>query len=275
MITNLNSIYDENSKKNIMIIDNNACNNILFIGSCRIYAFLNYFSNDDFFGKKFNYLCILVYNPAMVELSKCITEKELYLIQKSTILVSEYLKKHNYFNSSKDSEHNIFKLHTFEHTFFLPNFCNPKLYVKDILYYEPSMKELFRHFLQNKVSINTLSAELKQYHMNELNRYCNVIKKSNMPELEDFVRNNINKNKLAYTINHPTNFILFEMYRLLMHNWNRNISESVDKINRYEFFKDNEISRTYYDKICLNIHIEHLDKINSDKYLLSENYCFK
>lgn len=52
MIIPLGEIDNKNRNHNdIMIINNNSDKHILFIGSCRIIAYLNYFANDEYFGK--------------------------------------------------------------------------------------------------------------------------------------------------------------------------------------------------------------------------------
>ena len=58
-LNDIENVYNTNN--DIMIVNNNQSENILFIGSCRIYVYLNYFIHDDFFGKKYNYLCILIH----------------------------------------------------------------------------------------------------------------------------------------------------------------------------------------------------------------------
>jgi hypothetical protein len=282
-IIQLGDIVNHNQQTNIMIVDNKQAKNILFIGSCRIYAFLNYFLNDDFFGKKYNYLCILVYIDKMVELSKtCITNEPIKkLLNNTTILVSEYITNYNYFNTSNETEYNIFKLNNnFEHTIILPNFHNPKIYVKDIIYHgDDNIKNIFKKYLTNEILLDEFIQIIKQINETEINRYCNLIQKSFMPELETFVRSNVYKIRIAHTINHPSNILLIEMYRLIMNKiFKRNLYENVIT-NNFEFLSSDGYSTklTYYDKIGLNIDFDETiyNKEQSDNYLLSTELFYK
>ena len=220
----------------------------------------------------------------MITLSNtCIhSEKFKQLLLNSTILVSEYLKNFNYFNSSHDSELNIWQMNpNFQDTIFLPNYCDPRIYVKDILFYDPNMKSVFQNYLSNKISQDEFSSIIKQVHENELNRFYLIIKKSIMPELEIFVRDNIYKKRIAHTINHPSNILFIEMYRLLLKNiFGRTIPESVVKLNNtYEFLKSDGYytKLTYYDKLCLIIQYDEpiYNEEKSIQYLLCNENFFK
>ena len=97
MIIEGSFIENINNKKEILIVDNKSDKNILFIGSCRTQAFLNYFYNDPFFSRKYNFLCIMVNTEGAVELSKTANTNTYLksLISKSSILVAEYLINYN------------------------------------------------------------------------------------------------------------------------------------------------------------------------------------
>lgn len=282
-IIQLGDIVNHNQRTNIMIVDNKQAKNILFVGSCRMYAFFNYFLNDAFFGKKYNYLYIIVYIDKMVELSKtCITNEPIKkLFNNSTILVSEYITNYNYFNTSTETEYNIFKLNNnFEHTIILPNYQNPKIYVKDIIYHgDDNIKNIFKKYLKNEILLDEFIQIIKQINESEINRYCNIIQKSFMPELETFVRSNVYKTRIAHTINHPSNILLIEMYKLIMNKiFKRNVDENVI-MNNFEFLSSDGYSTklTYYDKIGLNIAFDEkiYNKEQSDNYLLSTELFYK
>ena len=285
VIVNLETITKYNQQNNIMIVDNKQKQNILFIGSCRIHAFLNYFLNDDFFGNNYNYLCVLVYIDNMTELSKtCIHNDQIKnLINNTTILVSEYLKNYKYFNSSIENEYNIFQLNSkFQHTIFLPNYCDPKIYVKDIIYHgDDKIKNDFKKYLNNEISFDDFVLNMKTISESEINRYCEVISKSFIPEFEIFIRENVYNKRISNTIHHPTNILSIEMYRLIMLKiFNRNVPENVIILNnQYEFLNSEgyKTKLTYYDKIGLNINIDEAiyNKEQSDKYLLSTELFYK
>jgi hypothetical protein len=284
VLINLGNIVNINQTNDIMIVNNNQSQNILFIGSCRIHAFLNYFLNDEYFGKKYNYICILVYIDNMNVLSHtCINNNYiLQLIKNSTILVSEYLKNYNYFNSSIESKNNIFQLNAFQKTIFLPNYPDVRLYVKDIIKYgDDNIKNIFKKYLINELTLNDFISCIKEFHDNEINRYCSVIKKSFMPELEDYIKSNIYKLRIAHTINHVSNKLLIEMYSLILNKiFGQPIPENVIKLNNSHEFLNSEgyhTKLTYYDKLALNLEIneKYYNKEESDKYLLSSEIFYK
>jgi hypothetical protein len=285
-ILTVNDIINiHNIHKDIMVVNNKRPNNILFIGSCRVTPLLNYFIHDPYFGSNYNYLCILVYNENMIELSKtCVNnERFKHLLKNSTILVSEYLKSYNYFNSSPDSDLNLFKMETkFDHAIFIPNFCDPLIYTKDILTRgNNEIKETYSRYINGDVSFDIFSAALNDFHHKEIERYCAVIRKSIIPELEQFIKETVYKHRIAHTLNHPSNIVFLEIYRLILQKlFSRTVPSSVIQINKKHEFLDSSgyhTRLTYYDKLCL--HIEYPEEIYtkkiSDIYISSTEIFFK
>jgi hypothetical protein len=246
---------------------------------------LNYFLNDPLFGNKYNYLCILVYKDNMIELSKSVIHNAVIkdLICKSTILISEYVQNYNYFNTCTTGEHHIFQIHNkFEKIIILPNYGNLLLYARDIISYgDVSIKDMYNKYLHNEVSAEVLSTKLKELQTNNINKLCNTIKKSCIPELEDFIRKNIFIHRMGHTLNHPTNIFLLEMYKLIMRTfYNRDIPENIILLNKtYEFLSSTnyQTKLTCYDRDFLNIQINepYYNKHTSDKYILSNDIFFK
>jgi hypothetical protein len=164
----------------------------------------------------------------------------------------------------------------FKHTIFLPNYCNPRIYVKDIIHYgDDTIKNIYKKYISNEeISFDTLSIALQQFQHNEINRYCNTIKKSVIPELEQFVRDNIYIKRIAHTINHTSNILSIEIYKLILNKYfERDIPDNVLNLNKtYEFLNSQGYNTklTYYDKMCLNINIDEniYNKEESDNYLL-------
>jgi len=285
MILSLEHIHALNCNKNeIMVLNHNQPYNIFFLGSCRIYAFLNYFLNHEHFGTNYNYVCVLVYVENMRDFSKtCIHDENFKkVLRDSKILVSEYLKHYDYFNSSPSSERNLFQMETrFEHTIFLPNYCDLQVNAKNMVKYDDEIKSMFQRLLRNEETLEAFSAMLQGHQQNELNRYYKVIAKSFMPELKHFIQENVLRRRIAHTINHPTNFLLLEMFRLLLLNvFGFSLPPIIVELsNRYEFLPSEGYADhlTWYDLVCLNYTWTEpvFDKEESDRYLLSSELFYK
>ena len=275
MIITSSYIEEINSNNDIIIINNNVENNILFIGSCRMVAFINYFYNDERFKNKYNYLCVMVHKT--VELSKTLDTNEYIksLINKSKILICEYMVNFNYFNTSRNRDLNIFKIYdNFELVISLPNF-DVFIYTKDIIRVDKYCNDKFILYLNNNINIETLTNILKIYRNNQINKYCKTIEKSSLLELKEFILNNYLNLRLEHTSNHPTNLLLYEMYKLILHKFFKmEPSQTTFEINNiYEFLPSTNYNTilTIYDKVCLNYEINenYIDKELSDKYLLN------
>ena len=266
-------IDTKNTTNEIMIINNNAKENILFIGSCRITPFLNYFYNDEFFGKKYNYLAVLAHKTQ--DLSKTINTNEYIksLIYNTKIVVAEYMIHFNYFNTSRDSELNIFQIYdNFDLFISLPNYPNVLLYTEDIIYYNEHCRNNYKLYLNDTLSLIDFSKIVIDFRDSEINRYCKVINKTLFNELSIFVLNNYKHIRLANSLNHPTNILFIEMYRLILHTYfNRTIPESVLNMNKDTFLggEPEQQKLTYYDKLCLEYTIDenYITKEESDKYI--------
>ena len=170
----------------------------------------------------------------------------------------------------------------FKHTIVLPTYgvCRT-LYAKDIVKYNNDMNVCFSNYKSNHVSLEVFSQRLKEVHTRELDQLYNIIQKSIIPELQSFIEDNVLKKRIAHTINHPSNLLLLEMYRLVLKNvFQLPLSDSVVQLNKeYEFLPSLGYSTnlTFYDKICLNIEIDEdvYSECDSDKYLSNSDLFYK
>jgi hypothetical protein len=279
-IISVNDICKINEQKQIMVVNNNAPENILLIGSCRITSFLNYLIHDDMFSNKYNYLCILVYMPQMIELSEDIIYNEPIKNQlfKSKILIGEYIKTYNYFNTDRNYEKCIFRVYSsFTHEIILPNWNDICLYVKDLIVHK-NIKPKFEQLMRKEINLEDFTKYVKECQEKEIERHLNVLTKSKWPELIYFTMSTYKKYRLAYSINHPTNLYFIEMYRLLIEKFFKKPQFHVPKKlielnNSYDFLKNEPVDTklTYYDRICLGITIDNERYLNEDEsniYLL-------
>uniref|UniRef100_A0A6C0KMT0 Polysaccharide biosynthesis enzyme WcbI domain-containing protein n=1 Tax=viral metagenome TaxID=1070528 RepID=A0A6C0KMT0_9ZZZZ len=271
----VNYICDINSKSEICICDRKSNKNICLIGGCRITPFLNYLANDNYFDS-YNILGILVFNNEMINLSKNIIDneekkKEIY---NTTILICEYIINFDYFNTSPKTDKNIFKIkESFDIKILLPNYQDPCIYTADLILHKDNIQSDFiNKYLNKAISLEEFSKILKDTKTNEIKRYYDIIFKSDLPELFDFVIKNIDNNRIAYTINHPSNILFIKMHEIILKKFfNREIPDNVLQINNNHEFLNSEISiLTFYDKECLhfNINEEYLNEEESIKYLL-------
>jgi len=268
----VNDILSVNSKSKVCICDRNSNNNIFLIGSCRITPFVNYLANDNYFDS-FNIMAILVYNDEMFSLSETLIDNEVIKqeIYKTTILVHEFCKNFHYLNTSRNAEKNIYQIKD-AFDISLPNYQNPCIYAGNII---PNMASFdFRKYISKDISLETFSKILKDLQTEEKKRYCDIILKSDLPELHDFVLENIHNKRIAHTINHPSNILFIKMYELILKKYfNREIPNTVFQINNeIEFLSSTGYATklSFYDKECLDFTIneEYLNEEDSNKYML-------
>lgn len=278
-------IQRTNKNKEVFFIDNKSVSTILFIGSCRIHIFLNYFLNDPFFSDKYNYACILVYEiPAGFNEHVIEDEAAVNIIRRSKILISEYLVNYEYFNTSRDRKKNIFKIHDlFDLHISLPNYMKPALYMFDIMMHDSESKQKFDNFILFKTtsSLEELKEHVCGIRDRALDRWYNAIDKSDLPELRAFVSKNYLKIRMGHNPHHPTNAACIEMYRLLcLKFFNKDVPSLVLDINsNVEFLADPsyDTKLTYYDRLLLDYRIQegHLDEELSNEYIHSRNKFWK
>jgi len=218
----------------------------------------------------------MLHNDKMKELSEYLIENEEIKekIYKTHIFVHEFCRNFGYFNICKHQEKHIYQIKsTFDIDILLPNY-NPCIFTRDIIFHKNSTD--FYKYIKNEIELHQFSKILKDLQNTEKNRYYNVILKSELPELLEFVKNNIENNRIAHTINHPSNFLFIKMYELILKKWfHREIPESVLNINKkHEFLASIGYSTklTFYDKEYLNYNIdeEYLHEEDSNKYILEQ-----
>lgn len=275
----VNDIVNINNQKQIMVINNGSNENILLIGSCRITPFLNYLINHDFFANKYNYLCVFVFNDQMKILSEDIIYNEEIKdqINKSKYLFAEYVKNFNYFNTQRLTENNIFKIYdSFEKEIILPNWQDICLYAKDLIHFQ-GIKNEFIQLVKEEIHTCDFINLLQHVQNRELERYYNILQKANFPELITFVKSNLNKFRLAHSINHPSNIYFIEMFRLVLEKYFHGspyfLPDSVYFAIKDEFLENKVLDTklTFYDYHYLGYRIneEYIhDEIESRNYIL-------
>lgn len=273
----VNNIVDINDQKKIMVINNNSNENILLIGSCRITAFLNYLINHDLFGNKYNYLCVLIYVPQMIILSEDIIYNDEIKCQlsKSKFLFAEYCKNYNYFNTQRLSEKCIFRVYdSFEKEIILPNWQDICLYSKDLIL-NKGIKNEFIQLINGEIHTHDFINLLQKTQESELERYYDLLKKANFPELISFIKLNLQNIRLTNTLNHPTNFYFLEMFRLIIEKFFLGgpyfLPQSLIDVTRDEFLKsENDTKLTFYDYHYLGYRINenYIDEMESRNYIL-------
>jgi hypothetical protein len=279
MTIKVEDILQVNDQKRIMVVNNNANQNILLLGSCRITPFLNYMLNHYMFGNNYNYLCVMVHNHQMKVLSEDVINNEeiKHQICRCKYLLSEYMVNYNLFNTSRSSDKNIFKIYdSFEKEIILPNWSNICLYAKDLVQFK-DLKNEFNRALCNEIHINDFAQKLRETHEKELERYYNILRKANFPELIDYVKSIVTTYRIANTLNHPSNLLFIQLYRLVIEKYftggTYHFPESVLSANSEEFLqnKDDDTKLTFYDYHYLGIRIpeNYLDEqesINRQQY---------
>jgi hypothetical protein len=155
----------------------------------------------------------MVHNTEMIALSKTIIDNEdiKQEIYKTTILVHEFCRNFDYLNTSRDAEKNIYKIKDkFDIHVSLPNYQDPNIYAKDIILCKTVSND-FHKYMDKEISLEEFLKVLKDTQTKEKKRYYDVIHKSDLPEMYDFIVENIHNKRIAHTINHPSNFLFIKI----------------------------------------------------------------
>lgn len=198
------------------------------------------------------------------------------VISKSSILITEYVINYNFFNTSRESTQNIFKIYdNFDIHISLPNCKKITLFSKDIITYDSACNKMYLDYIKGLIPIEILKEFLEEKRNNEVDRYCKIIEKSDVSEMSQFIKDNVMDKRLFHTINHPTNILFIEMQRILLKKFfDRDIPIEVIELNNlHEFLPSHGYNTqlTYYDDMCLHyvINENYLSKEDSDTYFLN------
>jgi hypothetical protein len=219
---------DKMNHKNTYIIKNGA-KNILFIGGCRATLLAIYFEKvfsliPYFYHQQFGFGAIMVHILNLKGMSK--TNNLVNAIENADIIICEQIKNFSFINTIKTCEHNIFNNFNIKKDCQIVNIPNMELY-----FYESQLK-LIENIDENNIK------EVREIHLNKLLHYCDYF---NCYELSQYIKDNIYKERLFATYNHPmsTLFVLLtkDLFKQI---FNYNLDENVINIIKEIKIFDND-----------------------------------
>ena len=207
---------------------------ILIIGSCRAIACLNYLNRyNEANGQPFRIHFIDPYNYIWDEqenvrgctLEETLTALEsdarvLEVLRSATIYIHEFYKYFGIFNSSRDSEKNIFQFGLNPKM----EICFPNFHDRFVLFQEQvQLDQETKAVAQSEnydLSPETV-AKMRIFGLSALEKFYEICRLSSFPEMEDYFRQNWTKRRLFWTGNHVsrhfTLFIFRQMNERFLH----------------------------------------------------------
>jgi hypothetical protein len=193
---------------------------ILIMGSCRSVPYLNYLNewnktNNKFtiyFIDPFNWHWDLKDNRVDYEqvLKRLETDQNLLKILSSVkIFIHEYYKNFGMFNTRNDGDINIYEFGMKpEMDICIPNFNDLFILVNDIVKFDKEIRLKISSGLFPEQEIREISNEAVE-------KFYSVCRQSDIPEMEEYFRENFNRVRLFWTHNHIAKDFSLTIFRLI------------------------------------------------------------
>jgi hypothetical protein len=231
---------------------------MLIMGSCRSVPYLNYMNEWNKTHNRFTIYFIDPFNwnwdkkDNRVDYEEVLKRLEsdkhiLNILSNTKIFIHEYYKNFGMFNTRNDGDINIYEFGMKpEIDICIPNFNDHFIMVGDI--YE------FDTYLRSKIQIDMkMTGEISEETLQQMyvlsksniEKFYEVCRQSDVPEMEDYFRENFTKIRLFWTHNHiASGFTLFvlrtinDKFLKLDIDWNK--IESIEDMyaNRYTFLTE-------------------------------------
>lgn len=201
---------------------------ILIVGSCRCVQYINYFMALNtinqytiLFIDPYNFCYDLQDNRVDFETAILALEKDeriLSMLPTVDLYIHEYYQHFGMFNSSKEAEKNIYQFGLAPlKDICLPNFNNFFILFSDIVTFNPEIrKQCIADFnVLGKLSYQT-ELELFKISNENIEKFYEVCRKSDIPEMEQYFKENYKSRRLWVSYNHVGNpFSNFVMDKII------------------------------------------------------------
>lgn len=192
--------------------------NILVMGSCRVVNYVTYLRDwNEANGNPFTIYSIdpFSWNWNMAgertdyeaEILKQEGNKALLSMLKSVdIFIHEYYQNAGMFNCDRNAAKNIYQFGMNPKTdICIPNFNDLFILFNDVVGFDLALKKKVNQDLNSfgKISTGVLS-EVFTKSEQEIDKFCNICLKSDIPEMAEYFRNNFTKKRLWWSCNHVT-----------------------------------------------------------------------
>jgi hypothetical protein len=226
---------------------------ILIMGSCRSVPYLNYLNEYNkanrftiYFIDPFNWHWDLKENRVDYEavLKRLETDQNLLRILSSVkIFIHEYYKNFGMFNTRRDGDKNIYDFGMKpEMDICIPNFNDLFVLVNDIVKFDQEIRL--------KISSGLFpEQEIREISEAAIEKFYSVCRMSDVPEMEQYFRDNFNKVRLFWTHNHIAKDFSLTIFKFINDKFLKlDLSESFWKeISKEDMYANNYTHLTEYD----------------------------
>jgi hypothetical protein len=230
---------------------------MLIMGSCRSVPYLNYLNEVNKVNKVDNKFTIYFIDPFnwnwdkkdnRVDYEQVLKTLEtnkylLDIIGATKIFIHEYYKNFGMFNTIEDGDKNIYDFGMNpEIDVCIPNFNDVFILFNDLFTFDVEIKE--KVIKEMGVSQETL-LQCYETSKNNIERFYGICRMSDVPEMEEYFKENFTKVRLFWTYNHISkDFAMFIFKRINEKFLKLNISEEI--WNKIESMEDMYANRYTY-----------------------------
>jgi hypothetical protein len=225
---------------------------ILIMGSCRSVPYLNYLNEYNkgrftiYFIDPFNWHWDLKENRVDYEvvLNRLETDQNLLRILSSVdIFIHEYYKNFGMFNTRLDGDKNIYDFGMKpKMDICIPNFNDLFILVNDIVKFDQEIRL--------KISSGLFpEQEIREISEAAIEKFYSVCRKSDIPEMEEYFRENFTKVRLFWTHNHIAKDFSLTIFRFMNDKFLKlDLSESFwNEISKEDMYANNYTFLTEWD----------------------------
>lgn len=212
----LQEMTNRNNEHNYCAFNNNKNKNILFIGSCRILPFLNYYNAIDDEDLKRNIYGVLVHTKKRNYCDTELKEKIREILVNTDIIVSESLKAFDFLNSNPNTVPSIYSEF---------DLSNKRVFIIPNLVLVEYHSEIFNTFKVEHKDAN-------EFHIQSYERFRNKCISLNYHDFWEKIDKYHHTVKLFATHNHPTRVLSLLLFKYFV----QKIKNIVLPLSFFEYF---------------------------------------
>lgn len=222
---------------------------VLIVGSCRVAPYVDYFDklNTD---NQFTIYSIDPFNwnwdenNDRVDYGQALTRMEtheglLKMLSSIDIFIHEWYNNAEMFNCDKSAEKNIYKFGLSPTTdICIPNFNDYFILFADILNFDTEIRKKAIQDINvtGKISDQTTDT-MYQISQNAYDKFNSVCRKSDLPEMEEYFKENFKRLRLHHNFNHVTKHFTIAIFDMICNRLNINITDDLwNEISSYDMF---------------------------------------
>lgn len=236
---------------------------ILIMGSCRSVPYLNYLKRwNDQNGDRFtiNFLDVFNWNwnidDERVDFDKSLQKLEtdgrmITMLKSVNIFLHEFYKNGGMFNTTRNEGKNIYDFGLNPQVdICIPSWNDVFVLFADIIRFDLDVrKKAMQDFNVTGKLSEQLQKEIFEISQRNLNKFYEVCQKSDIPQMENYFKENFLKKRMFYTYNHIAKNFTLAIFKFICNNFIdlKTTPEYVAEISKEDMFKDNYTKLSEYD----------------------------